>query len=362
MRLSTNGLFFSIFILGFLTSGCASTQVESRLQEQMDSLGVRATQLRLINLERATRFSLTIEAASDSIIRSTNDPEIRDRALEWRIYMVPTFRQILFSPDPAAGSLDGWVCSIQMRQFFTIGEGSSYFGTLQEIAIRTAAQLESDFTIVRGGSSAHEMLLRIAKQALEWSSNHPMAGPYYARTSVIPFLKDFQMDIDYGLTGTLGNIAVDVRAISSRIDLLSAQLPREARWQAEYMMSDLEVGGRLDSLTVNLAAIMSALARLTTTMERGSLTIDIKSLRTLHEDIRRLEEMVMPQREIVLEEIDRQRLETLARIEAATDLVLARATSNATGLADHLFWRFALLMAAGFGGAVLLILLFRRSH
>ncbi|MDH4070487.1 MAG: hypothetical protein OEV30_08685 [Ignavibacteria bacterium] len=344
-----------------LISGCASTQVESRLQKGLDSLGVNTAEVRLHNLERASQFGLMISAVADTILRQSSDPGVRRRAHELRMYTVPMFRQILFFPDAGAASVDGWSFAVQLRQYFTEGRGKEAFGAHQGLIVSTVATIESQFHDVGKKPEEIDKFNRIRANVEQWASSHPITNDFYARPSVIPFLEEFQVDIDHGLTGTVGNIALDVRAISIRIDLLAAQLPQEARWQAEYLMENMGVGGRLDRLDDQLAIVTESVERLTSLLEKGNLAIDIRSLRSLHSDIARLEERLSSERELVFEEIERQRLETLAQVEAAGGRILTQTTTNATDLIDHLVWRIALLAGICAVGALLLFLMFRRS-
>lgn len=278
------------------------------------TLWVNTAEIRLHNLERASQFGLVISAAADTILRQSSDPGVRKRAHKLRMYTVPMFRQILFFPDAGAASVDGWSYAVQLRQFFTEGRGGEFFGVHQGLVVGTVKRIESHFHDVGKKPEEIETFKRIRATIEQWASSHPIMNDFYARRSVIPFLEEFQVDTDRRLTGTVGNIALDVRSISIRIDLLAAQLPQEARWQAEYAMENLGVGSRLDD---RLAVVTASVERLTALLEQGKLAFDIRSLQSLHADIARLEERLAIERELIFVEIERQRLETLAQVEAA---------------------------------------------
>jgi hypothetical protein len=325
---------------------CGTTRPDSRLQGAADSLGLQMAQLRLNNVQRAARISLLIDAAADSILRESNDRKVSRNAHQWRIFAVPVFRQSLFFSDPGAATLDAWTCSVQMRQFFTVGSGNSFFGDQQAIAVRTAQKIESIFKDYGDDAQQVARFENLEARLEEWASSHPIEGSLYDRTSIIPYLKEFQVDIDQGVVGSVQEIAVDVRALSTHLNLFAAQIPREARWHGEYLLAEMDAEARLDEIEADAARVTDALGRVMAQIESGELAIDIKALRSLHSDILRLEQRIGEERALVLDEVSRQRIETLARIDALVERSLAEASSSATDLVDHLVWRAIQLLAA----------------
>jgi hypothetical protein len=249
-----------------------------------------------------------------------------------------------------------------MRLYFTTGAGGSLFGPYQYLAVVAARSIEATFDLAVTDTAGSEKMKRVSQQAEQWAEDHPILGPYYDRPSAIPFLREFQVEAETGFGGTLGDISQDVRSISGRINLLAAQVPREARWQAEYMVSEAEIGSRFDSLSRDLGATMRTLRSLAAAAESGEIAIDVRSLQTLHSDIVRLMEQIGVEREIVLADVASQRTETLARIDALADRVLAQASFSATDLIDHFIWRVALLLALFAAGGVIVVLILRRSR
>lgn len=293
------------------------------------------------------RISLLIDAAADSILRGSQNQNVRRKAHQWRIFAVPAFRQALLFTDPAGATLDGWTLSVQMRQFFTIGSGSTFFGDQQPIAIRTSEKIESIFKSYEGDSSQVERFKALEGKVEDWASTHPIEGSFYDRTSIIPHMEQFHVDINEGAIGSIEALSADVRSLSTNINLLAAQVPREARWHSEYLLSELGAEPRLTMLETEITSMTGALARLAALLERGDLTLDIRSFQLLHEDLLRLEERLAEERELILNDVNRQRTETLERTEAMVERSLAFTQSNATDLIDHLVWRVAqLLMAA----------------
>jgi len=339
-------LFLIAGSVGLLLS-CGTSHESTRLQKGIDSLGLQIVQLRLNNVQHVMRISLLIDAAADSILRASQDQDVRRKAHQWRIFAVPAFRQALLFSDPAGATLDGWTCSVQMRQFFTVGRGSAFFGDQQPIAIRTSEKIESIFMSYDGDSSYVERFKTVEGKLEDWASEHPIEGSFYDRTSIIPYMKQFHVDLDEGAFGSIEALAADVRSLSTNINLLAAQVPREARWHGEYLLSELGAEDRLNMLEADVTSMTGVLARMIALLEQGDLTIDIKALQTLHGDFLRLEQRLAEERELILNDVNRQRIETLARTEAMVERSLAFTQSNATGLIDHLVWRVAqLLMAA----------------
>jgi len=352
---------FFLLFLHLALVGCADTQVVSALQKDLDSLGLTTRQVRLSNLDRVRRFSTTIESAADSIAASETDPEIRENALLWKISGIPAFRQALLFPDPGVATVDAWVLSIQTRQFFTTGSGNQLFGSSQDIAVRAISSIEQDFEYRGKELYKAGRYDELSSKAEQWALKHPIADRFYNRPSVVTSLKEFEFEVGSGMGGAVGNIAQDVHDISTRLNLYAAQLPGEARWQAEYLLARAGLEEKFGAVEMDVAAVADAVNRLTILAERGKLVIDIKALQALEEDVRRLEATISTERAVVLEDVNRQRLETIAKIDAIAQREMRQVSDGAIALIDHLVWR--VVQVAG-GCAVVVgcfVLLYRFS-
>ena len=354
-----NFLLMSAFslIAGMIISGCFTTHDVSPFQTNLDSLGVTTNQVRLANYERCRRIAIVIEHAADSIIALSQDPKIAQASRSWKSSAVPAFRQILLFEDPIAAALDGFAYAVQMHQYFVDGEGRTMFGDLQPIARRCAENVRALFP-----ATTDEQ--RIVTSIESWARQHQIQNELFDRASIIPDLKQLQLGSETSVGGAVGDISLEIRDLSDRLNLMAMQIPREARWQVEYLLAETNLGMRIDSLEMRAGSIAQAAARLQSAIRDGDIRVEVRSLERLHSDIAELEKFISDERSITLKDIDRQRIETLRDLEHIATTSLQTTAQAASDMIDRLMMRFTVICAVGFllGGVLAMVIVQLRNR
>jgi hypothetical protein len=335
-----------VFILGFgCLQGCGGSGQTSVFQSQMDTLGVTINQVRIGNLHKSIKIGNLVEQAADSIRAGSQDPMVRENALVWKMSVIPDFRRVLLYSDPVAAALDGQAFAVQMRHYLDGGPGNSLFGERQQIAVRAARTVESLFTSFTDTTGSVELKEGVNREVEEWAREHPIDNRTFDRESVVPYLTKLRIGYVPSLPRTAGDIAENVSNISNHLNLYAAQVPREARWQAEYLIDDMELVPRMDSLQREADRALASVDSLMRLIASGAVTIDIPALKSLHDDIVLLERMISAEREIVLADVERQRVVTLQEVERYGDVLLEKTSGQAVVIVDHLMLRVAQLAA-----------------
>lgn len=335
----------TVLALGIIfLQGCAGSRQQSVFQTELDTLGVTINQVRIANREHAIRIANIIEQATDSILATSQNARVRQNAQLWRISVVPAFRQVLLFTDPVAASIDGHAFAVQMRHYLEDGAGNSLFGDRQDIAVRAAHTIEAFFISTSDTTNATEGSERINRIVEEWAREHPIDNRAFDRESAVPYLKKLRIGYDSSVFESVGDISQNVSGLSNRLNLYAAQLPREVRWQAEYVLADMKIEERLDSLQQQASLALASVDRLALVMASGDLTIDIRSFQKLHEDIGLLQKWISAERGTALENAERQRLETIKELQRLGNQMLEKTSRQATGIVDHLMFRIAQLV------------------
>ena len=332
-------------VFGLILAGCGSAHVESSFQGGLDTLGLTASRVALLNLERNSRFSLVIEAAADSIARLSSDRQVKRNAMRWKLAAIPAMREALFFGDPAVGSMDAWAFTFQMQDYLENGGGKDLFGEFQPIALRVCAKLDSMLTGERTDSSVHAYSLTLRGQIRKWARALPIENSLLERPTVVQDLADLDLAGSTSLGGIVGDIGQSVRDLSARVNIYATQVPKEARWQVEYLAQEYRIDERLDTLDSQAADITKEINRLVGLIEGGGVTIDIRALKQLREDLLRLEDILATERVRILADVDRQRLETIAAVERLSEATMKQAEARGIAIVDHLMWRVAQILA-----------------
>ena len=340
-------------------AGCLSTRTDSPVAEQFDSLGTSLAGIRQSNIRAAYRTGLAIEQAADSIITSTTDQTIRVNAYLWKIYSIPVIRQIYSHSDPIAAAIDALAFAVQCEQYFDTGLGRNRFGDYQLIAIATSAGIQDNLIEGMRTNLTTTNFDTLTSLVSSWAKEHPLMNHVFSRPSATKDMDKILAQRDQSIGSAVGRIADNVDDLSARLALFGGQIPREARWQGEYLLIEYGVEERLNTLDTTIAVLTSSMVRIEKTLTEGKATVDIKGLRYLHGDILAALEFVRAERTRVIAEVERQRLETLAGMKTLVKETIDDASEQAEGIINRALWKIGLIVAVALLGAALVILLAR---
>lgn len=314
---------------------------------------VTVYQLRAIDYEYASRFADRVAACASDIAANSTEPETQYDALRWRMWASPQARTAAFDQDPFAGLAELWVLAIQQREFFTEGQGGSWFGGTDTCAPSTAKLLEHD---------AEKIVARVVPEAdrenlrqivHRWANNNPIQDSLFVRPTARAEIASLFSEPSHGGLRAVGSIEETLRDINDRITILTVQMPVEARWQAEYLVSSLfdehvrapadSVVDAVDDITAFLNGFEQTLSDQVTALVGG-----VEAERTA------LLEAVREERQTVVGAIERERLTILDDLDAKLQSATDELDAVGRGLIDHFFKRLVQVLI-GMGVFVILL-------
>jgi len=331
------------------------------MAESLDSLGISNRGVREANIRVAYRYGLAVEQAADSIIMLAIDQATKVNAYAWKIYCIPVIRQIYSQSDPVVSAFDGLAFSMQCREYFTTGVGADRFGAQQQIALNAVETIERRLVEANRHyltTANFDSLIAITSR---WATKNPLTNHVFERASFFNEMDAILARQDYSVGSAVGRIADDVDDLSGRLALLSAQLPREARWQGEYLITDLALKERLNSIDTVMVALRATLATLDGELRTDGVPVDLASIRPLHSTIKAALEQLSAERAIVMAEIDRLRIATFADGEQIADRAVSGWLDRAEAIVNRLLLKIGVFLAVGFAALALLLLVVRRS-
>lgn len=313
-------------------------------------------QLRAMDYEYASRFAQLVSASVMKILDETDDLQVRENALQWRMWAMPQARAAAFDQDPFAGLLELWVLAAQQRHYLTEGAGKGWFGDQQGHARDTAQHLVREVEALAAEVIPEDALQAMTNVVHEWVDEHPIEGQLFVRPTARADLASFFSEEHHGGLKAMGSMEETVRDMSDRMTILSVQAPFEARWHAEYLVEALfeeRVHDRIDSMVGSMQEMTAFLD----TFE-GSLSAQTQALL----------EGIERERTTVFDAVERERIEVLAAIENERQTILENLDSqlNSTaakldevgrGLIDHFFVRLIEVLVVIGIVAVLTVLL-----
>jgi hypothetical protein len=197
-------------------------------------------------------FANAVESAADSIIALSDDPEVRRRALLWKINAISVAQSAIFRIDPVIALLDVWTFSVQMTDYFETGAGKSDFGEWQPIAIDACRGLEDNFSRI-GTELAGDVTTNRGSEFVEaWAGKNPIEDISFTRESTRGYWSKVVKQ-GGGVISTVETLADAMRVMADRMDASYVLALKQARWQAElFIEDDLTRSPEIEGMFTNL--------------------------------------------------------------------------------------------------------------
>jgi hypothetical protein len=347
---------------------------------------VSAEELRIRVRALAVPFSGIMEEAADQFMADNNEPEWIRRALLWKINGIPAIQRSLFVQDPLAALLDTWVLVAQMRLYFEEGPGSDARG--RAYALRAVDRMEDRLKTLAVSISADGDIDHVIDLVYEIAGKAEINESFTTRAATSAELAEFTAEASPGIGSAVGALTTSLDDVWSRMDVYSVFLPKQARWQAEYMVLELAGGEDPKQVFDSISSVTDSIDRIAATVEvaPGLLSEEreivlrtlqeerIIALKTLQEELKTAYEFISneriatfseslaAERKAMLEALTVERIATLEaihqeRVAAMADLdaiVGGLAEDSMVRVVDHLFVRlFQLVVILIIGGAII---------
>ncbi|MCI0337119.1 MAG: hypothetical protein L0226_06060 [Acidobacteria bacterium] len=203
----------------------------------MKNARLTGQQLGFKNFDYVNYFSATVEDTADKIARKSSDEKVKTNALIWKMNAIPACYTATVHHDPLIILLELWSLSAQMEQYFTTGAGRDLFGEQQPLAIDASKKLTAAAVAIAKELAPPESFERGRTLVDNWVQTHPLSNPLFARDSIVEaFSKEVHKESGSPFSALRG---MDERLddLTARMTIYAAFIPKQARWQAELMLS-----------------------------------------------------------------------------------------------------------------------------
>lgn len=226
----------------FAAAGCTvllkKNRPDARIHAQSDiQANFEQTRLRMRSLVQP--MSGVIVSSADQIMATTSDRAVRREALLWKMQAVPALHEALFQPNPMTAAGDAWAFTFQMADYFDKGPGARAMGEARGIALAASQRLEAEMARVAASLTISGDVSRTREYVRNWAASHPITQSIAARESALSDVMEKELAASFSTTELAGNIMVSVDDLNRRLDIYSAQVPDQSRWQAELFAMDM---------------------------------------------------------------------------------------------------------------------------
>lgn len=260
-----------------------------------NTFNMSPTELRIRMQELSVPCAGIIEKAGDEIIARTNDPAIKRKALLWKMNSIPALYKGFYNPKPLIAMLDSWALSLQMKQFFNSKAGQKAFGKWHVYGRNAAVLIEAKMVQLAKLMSPTGDISLPENFIQSWSDDHPIQIPFFVRESMVPILSSGAAEKALSAFQAAAKLPYQLDDITNRLTVYGDYLPKQARWQAELLLSDLGVHEKIDTLMAELTTATQVLQQVGEVVEKSP-------------------DFITDERSAVLEVFRNERLETLSAV------------------------------------------------
>jgi hypothetical protein len=274
-----------------------------------------AAELSSRNQSLLARYSAEVEAAADKIISTSPSPDARRQALVWKSEAIPLMQTSLLNTDPIAAVLDTWAFLFQMTAFMEQSRLKQTMGNSYPVVAETLRNMEAEMDRLVQSAAPKANLADVRQRVRGWAEAHPIEGSLASRQSADPDVIRKIGQTNLGTMASIKELAESMGDLSARLDSYNLYLPKEARWQAELFVADLERDPEVSAALSYLGSLANTAAK-------------INSERLSTQDFLRKERLE------TLDNLQQQRIATIAalhaeRIGATADLHAERIGATA---------------------------------
>ena len=321
--------FCALLGLAILMCGCSlgKTRKDASVKAAKNVTS-SAAELSARNQSLLGMYSAEIESAADKIMFETPSTEGRRQALAWKAEAIPILQNTMLKTDPVAAMVDTWAFVYQMKNYFQQPALKTQLGQLQPVAAETISRMDAQMEQLVRTAAPTANIAAMRKKIESWAAAHPIQRGLPGRESMDAELIDRVGKSDLGAVASVRALEQGMGDLTARLDAYNVYVPKQARWQAELLLSDLAQDPHIATAASNLGAISSAAAKASDSIDgmpefmkqaRAAVLADVQGQRLAVQDF------VDQQRALTLSALQQERIATLAalngeRLGATSDL------------------------------------------
>lgn len=358
---STTLVFVTLLFLLFLShDSLAQKKKKSSVSPAGGIIELSPLELRETMNDFFYRFERSITESADSIIRASSDSRIDQEALIWKMNAIPVANGSIYNNDPFLGYIDVAVFTYQMKLFFEEGKGKDLFGEHQKIAIQTLDMLWEEILNIGRDLVPDKDISEGRKLVIEFAEKNPITSSYFVRKSTIPLMTQIQTVEKVTFKGLAVDMSQSLDGLRSQVSSYMEVLPKQVRWEAEYLLNNTlnnpELSSRIDSLSrlLEQSVLFIESSPELIDEQREEAFEDIRAeriavLQAIRQERAIVLEELKSERAIIIgelsEELTKQREATIQDLTVLTNQSLEMTFNRMEDIIDKLYWRTVVLIS-----------------
>ena len=227
-----------------------------------------APELSSRNQSMLALYSAEIETAADRIISESPSPAAQRQALVWKAEAIPVMQTSLLNTDPVAAVLDTWAFIFQMTAYMERPALKQKMGESYPVVAETLRNMDAEMGQLVQLAAPQANVADLRQKVSAWAEAHPIQASLAGRQSADPDVIRKAEQSDLGMSTSIKTLAEGLGDITARLDSYNAYLPKQARWQAELLLTDFTHDAQIHGALSNFAALSDSAAKASGTIDQ----------------------------------------------------------------------------------------------
>lgn len=290
-----------------LLAGCESLFLGAdHSHDKIEGMRVNTQQLRLTMRALVNPLTGEVRICANEIIAETEDPEVEFAALRWKATAIPAVREALFAPSGFIALLDTWALSFQMMDYFESGEGKAHFGPYASLGYDCAESINDRMEALYASITVENDTAQARQLLRQWATNYPITDEVDSRETINNQATEISLALGKTFRDSVDEMITTVDDINRKLGVYSAQIPEQARWEAELFVLDVMGYYNLDEMTERMPQFLK-----TTEQTMGNANAALIKANGLMQD---MPEMLEQERSAVLDRLTQERTIVMSEI------------------------------------------------
>ena len=256
--------------LMILTLGCVSGGRTRKTSSASLAKNVSSSVLEISSRNQSLMavYSAEIETAADKIIFESPAPAARRQALEWKAEAIPVLQVSLLNTNPIAAVLDTWAFIFQMNAYMDRVALKQALGKFHPLVIEQIRNMDAEMerVVLLGAPTANVADLR--QRVAAWAKAHPIQASLAGRQALDPELIRKAGQSDLGTMASIKSLGETLGDLTARLDSYNVYVPKQARWQAELLLTDITRDPQVSTALSNFLVISNTAGKASSSMDR----------------------------------------------------------------------------------------------
>jgi hypothetical protein len=262
--------------LALLAQGCMSGNGTRRSSSLKSTKNVQssAPELSSRNQSMLALYSAQIEVAADRIISESPSPVAQRQALVWKAEAIPVLQSSLLNTDPVAAVLDTWAFIFQMTAYMERPDLKQKLGESYPVVAETLRNMDAEMERLVRLAAPTANVVDLRQRVGAWAEAHQIQASLAGRQSVDPDVIRKAGQSDLGVTTSIKTLAEAMGDFTARLDSYNVYLPKQARWQAELLLTDFTHDPQISAALSDFAVLSDSAAKASSNMDQMPELVD----------------------------------------------------------------------------------------